>query len=87
MKFGTSVSCPPFLTRTEIAKANGRSTTAEVLLRLEASLLAEAGELSFTLTARAAAAKVMPRDPDLETRVSELENAVKALQAAQIERQ
>ena len=65
-----------------IAKANGRSTTAEVLLRLEASLQAEeeTGGLSFVQTVKAAAAKAASGDPDLEARVSELEKVVKALQ-------
>jgi len=68
----------------QIAKTNGRSTTAEVLLRLEASLQAEekTGGLSFVQTVKAAAAKAASGDPDLEARVSELEKAVKALQQA-----
>jgi len=68
----------------KIAKENGRSTTAEVLLRLEASLQAEqkTGGLSFVKTAKTTAAKARFYDPDLEARVSELEKAVNALQQA-----
>lgn len=63
----------------KIAKENGRSTTAEVLLRLEASLQVEqkTGGLSFMQTVKAAS-----DHPDLEARVSELEKAVDALQQA-----
>jgi len=69
----------------QIAKANGRSTTAEVLLRLEASLQAEqkTSGLALAQTIKVAAAKAASGDPDIETRVSELEKAVKALQQAQ----
>ena len=68
----------------QIAKANGRSTTAEVLLRLEASLQAEekTSSLSFVQTVKAAAVKAAPDGTDIEARVSELEKAVKSLQQA-----
>src|SRR3546814_5673298 len=67
----------------QIAKANGRATTAEVLLRLEASLQAEEKTgLSFVQTIKAATVKTASDDPNMEARISELENAVKALQKA-----
>jgi len=72
----------------QIAKANGRSTTAEVLLRLEASLQAEerSGGLSFVQTVKAATAQVGPQQSALEARVAALEKAVRALEEAQSER-
>jgi hypothetical protein len=69
----------------QIARANGRSTTSEVLLRLEASLQAEeqTAGLSFVQSVRSAASKAGSNDPDLEARVSELEKAVRLLKQAQ----
>ena len=64
-----------------VARANGRSTTAEVLLRLADSLQREenVGRLSFVQTAKTPAAKARGSEADLEARVSELEKAVSAL--------
>ena len=69
----------------EVARANGRSTTAEVLLRLEASLRADqnSGSLSFLQAAKSAASKADSRTADLEARLAAVEKAVKALEASQ----
>src|SRR3546814_8390336 len=60
----------------QIAKANGRSTTPEVLLRLEASLQAdEKTGLSFVKTIKPATVQTPSDDPDLEDRLSALERS------------
>lgn len=69
----------------EVARANGRSTTAEVLLRLEASLRADVnpGGLSFLQTVKAAAPEGDRRTADLEARLVAVEKALKALEVGQ----
>jgi len=69
----------------QVAKANGRSTTAEVLLRLEASLPKETGSegLAFARTAKAGAAKAGSVDaPDTKARLANLEKGLAALLGA-----
>lgn len=65
----------------EIAKLNGRSTTAEVLIRLEASMKRDeaAGELSFLRSVKAGRERAL-NDVALEARVAALEAAVSAMQ-------
>src|SRR3546814_13617245 len=63
----------------QLATANGRSTTAEVLLRLAASLQAEDKTgLSFVPTIKAATVKPASDEPDLESRISALVKLARA---------
>ena len=67
----------------EIAKANGRSTTAEVLIRLEASLKADKSSGGLSFMKHASSARVPPSS-DLEARVLALETAIADLQGSKL---